>query len=108
MIDGSISFVMNQVNHSVHESMGSALTYDVAVSWDPADAKIHIRSLDYILGGPRSKSLLFELGDKGATSGRLIATGLNLWQTYDSTIAGGFEAPEKAYMLWKLLEHAFS
>eukprot|EP01047_Picozoa_sp_COSAG01_P087197 COSAG01_NODE_19959_length_979_cov_4.631818_1_plen_78_part_00 len=53
-------------------------------------------------------SMLFELGEKGATGGRLIGTGLNLWQAFNSTMLGGFEAPEKAYLLWKLLEHGFS
>lgn len=69
---------------------------------------IHIRSLDYVLGGPRSKALLVELGSKGQGGGKLIATSLNLWQLWSPSLAGGFEHPEKAYLLWKLLDYAFN
>ena len=109
MIDGSKSFVMEHVNTSVHTRLGSALTYSSNLDWNPVNAQIHIRALDYVLGGPRSKALLFELGGGGGSSGgRLIATGLNLLQTFNASVKGGFEHPEKAYLLWKLLENGMT
>ena len=76
--------------------------------WNVSNATIHIRALDYVLGGPRSKALLVELGAKGQSGGRLIATSLNMWQLYNASLVGGFPHPEKAYLLWKLLNYAFS
>ena len=92
---------MEEVHQATHEHLGSALTYDSTVNWDPAGATVHVRALDYVLGGPRSKSLLFEIGRRGSGGGRLIATGLNVWQTYP------FVEVEKAYLLWKRLDAGF-
>ena len=98
MIDGGSSFLMDPPN----VSSTSSSTHDEV----RRNATIHIRALDYVLGGPRSKALLVELGAKGQSGGRLIATSLNLWQSFNASI--GFECPEKAYLLWKLLDHGFS
>lgn len=98
MIDGGSSFLMDPPNVSSTTSS----THDEV----RRNATIHIRALDYVLGGPRSKALLVELGAKGQSGGRLIATSLNLWQSFNASI--GFEYPEKAYLLWKLLDHGFS
>ena len=98
MVDGSVTHIMDSVNTSVHEHIGSAFRYDSTTTWDPSKAKIHVRALDYVLGGPRSKSLLFELGG-GGEGGRLIATGLNLLQPSQSNVTGGFAYPEKVRWL---------
>ena len=108
MIDGSIAFVMESVNHTIHEALGNVLSYDAKMEWNPADATVHVRALPDILSGPRSSALLFELGTKGGKGGRLIASGLNLWPGKPNvSLPGGFEHPEKAYLLWKLLDAGF-
>jgi hypothetical protein len=98
MIDGSSAFLMDP---STVSNTSSSAHDEVR-----RNATIHIRALDYVLGGPRSKALLVELGAKGQSGGRLIATSLNLWQNFNASI--GFEYPEKAYLLWKLLDYGFS
>ena len=104
MIDGSVTFIMDPVNSSVHEHIGSAFHYDSTTVWDPTGAKIHVRALDYVLGGPRSKSLLFELGG-ASEGGRLIATGLNLLQTFEGNVTGGFVYPEKVRRCFPCATH---
>ena len=76
---------------------------------NPRNATVHVRALPDIASGPHSSSLLFELGKKEELGGRLIATGLNLWPgRYNASLwSGGYEHPEKAYLIWKLLDHAF-
>jgi len=98
MVDGSVTHIMDSVNTSVHEHIGSAFRYDSTTTWDPSKAKIHVRALDYVLGGPRSKSLLFEIGGDGE-GGRLIATGLSLLQSFQANATGGFAYPEKVRWL---------
>eukprot|EP01051_Picozoa_sp_SAG22_P007741 SAG22_NODE_555_length_9124_cov_114.706593_4_plen_420_part_00 len=111
MIDGSVAFVMENANRTVHEALGDALSYDSSYAWHPSrsNATVHVRALPDILGGPRSSALLFELGAKGGKGGRLIATGLNIWpgEPNASSWPGGYGHPEKAYLLWKLLDAGF-
>ena len=110
LIDGSVAMLMEPVNHSIVEKLGSALEYRNEVVWNPSNATVHVRALPDIASGPQSSSLLFELGKKGEHGGRLIATGLNLWpgEFNASLWPGGYEHPEKAYLLWKLLDNAFA
>lgn len=110
LIDGSVAFVMEEVNRTVHEVLGTALSYHSSYQWHPSKSAttVHVRALPDILGGPRSSALLLELGTEGGNGGRLIASGLNIWPgEYNASLRGGYEHPEKAYLLWKLLDAGF-